>query len=338
MGVLPARGLHWVTRIHLATGIGSYVAAPLWLLFLITGILISLQAQFIRPEYFPKTFTLHPQWPAQDPVRAAYVFAGTMALLLVPKLLGYLAMLFDGAARCGFGGAIRAFISMLVEVVISGLIAPVMMLIQSASVLAILGGRDSGWQAQRRDDGTLPVRATMRRYGWHTAFGLLLALAAYGVSYSLFAWMTPVILGLILAVPLAQWTANPAAGRRMRRMKLLMTPEEQRPPDILQRANALAVEFADNDPRGALERLIADPALLAAHRAMLPHEALRKAGEIDVDRVVALARLEDCATLTEAAATLTKRETMACLNDARALDRLSLLESNPSSVINLKPL
>ena len=70
----------------LLTGIGSYVAAPLWLLFLFTGILISLQAQFIRPEYFPKTFTLYPQWPAQDPVRAAYVFAGTMVLLLLPKL------------------------------------------------------------------------------------------------------------------------------------------------------------------------------------------------------------------------------------------------------------
>ena len=81
----PARGLHWVTRLHLATGIGSYVAAPLWLLFLFIGILISLQAQFIRPEYFPKTFTLYPQWPAQDPVRAAYVFAGTMALLLAAE-------------------------------------------------------------------------------------------------------------------------------------------------------------------------------------------------------------------------------------------------------------
>ena len=47
---------------------------------------------------------------------------------------------------------------MLFETLISGLIAPVMMLIQSASVMAILSGRDSGWQAQRRDDGSLPLR------------------------------------------------------------------------------------------------------------------------------------------------------------------------------------
>src|SRR3954470_21762288 len=57
-GVIFVRGLHWATRLHLATGIGSYVAAPLWLAFLFVGILISLQAKFVRPESFPKTFTL----------------------------------------------------------------------------------------------------------------------------------------------------------------------------------------------------------------------------------------------------------------------------------------
>ena len=81
-----------------------------------------------------------------------------MGLLLAPKLLGYLAMLADGTTRRGFGGALRAFAGMLFEIVVSGLIAPVMMLIQSASVAGILMGRDTGWKAQRRDDGTLPWR------------------------------------------------------------------------------------------------------------------------------------------------------------------------------------
>jgi membrane glycosyltransferase len=332
-GVLSARGLHWLTRLHLATGIGSYVAAPLWLLFLFIGILISLQAQFIRPEYFPKTFTLYPQWPAQDPVRAAYVFAGTMALLLLPKLFGYLAMLPDGATRQGFGGGVRAFISMLTEIVISGLIAPIMMLIQSISVIQIVSGRDSGWQVQRRDDGSLPLAATMRRYGWHTAFGLLLALAAYEVSFSLFAWMTPVIIGLILAIPLAQWSADPAAGRRMRGYKLLLTPEESQPPEILERANALALELPGAEPRHAIEGLFADSALLAAHRAMLPNGVARKRGVVEAALVVGLAKLEDCTTLAEAAGTLTRVETMAVLSDARGIDRLAQLDRGQ---INLK--
>src|SRR5205814_3218720 len=231
-------------------------------------------------------------------------------------------VLFDTTARRGFGGAIRAFVSMLAEIISSGLIAPVMMLIQSASVLQILSGRDGGWQAQRRDDGTLPLRAAMRRYGWHTAFGLLLALAAYEVSYSLFAWMTPVIVGLILAVPLAQWTANPDTGRRLRRFKLLLTPEETRPPDILQRANVLVAEFASTGQRNAIERLFADAALLAAHRAMLPQTRARTPREVDVARVVAFAKLEDCTSLQQPIALLTRPAMMALLLDAPGLHRL----------------
>jgi membrane glycosyltransferase len=326
-GVLPARGLHWLSRLHLVNGIGSYLAAPLWLLFLLTGILISLQAQFIRPEYFPKTFTLYPQWPAQDPVRAAYVFAGTMGLLLAPKLIGYLAMLGDGAARRGFGGAIAAFLSMFIEIIISGLIAPVMMLIQTSSVAAILLGRDAGWQVQRRDDGSLPLRDVMRRYGKYTVCGGLLALAAYQVSFSLFAWMTPVILGLLLAVPLVQWSASRSAGRGLRRLRLLLVPEETTPPDILLRANALADEFAQETvPGSGLRRLFADPGVAEAHRALLPAAQIRKRGDVDTTLVVALAKLDDCATLAEAEDVLTRTEKMAVLCDPRGFTRLAQLD------------
>lgn len=325
-GVLPARGLYWLSRWHLINGIGSYVAAPLWLIFLITGILISLQAQFIRPEYFPKTFTLYPQWPAIDPVRSAYVFAATMSLLLAPKLLGYLVMLADGPARRGFGGAIRAFFSMLFEIIISGLIAPIMMLIQSSSVIGILMGRDSGWQVQRRDDGSLPFRAVVRRYWPHTLFGLFLALAAYGVSFSLFAWMTPVIVGLLLAIPLTQWSASTGAGRWLRRCKLLLVPEESAPPAILLRANELVASFAaDVAATSALTRLFADAALVAAHRALLPEAPPRRRGDVDATRVVAVAKVADCATLVEAEAVLTRQETMALLCDREGFERLATL-------------
>jgi membrane glycosyltransferase len=326
-GVLPARGLHALSRLHLATGIGSYLAAPLWLFFLFVGLLIALQAQFIRPEYFPKTFTLYPQWPAQDPIRAAWVFAGTMGMLLAPKLLGFIATLADRAVRRGFGGTLRAFASMLLETLLSGLIAPVMMLIQSASVLGILLGRDSGWQTQRRDDGTLPLRDVMRRYGRHTLFGVLLAAAAYEVSFSLFAWMTPVIAGLILAVPLAQWSASPAAGRVLRRLKLLAAPEETEPPAVLLRANELAAQaLRRRAGREGLHRLFGDKALLAAHRAMLPDAPRRTRGTVEVALVVGLAKLGDCTSLNEADAILTRQEKMALLADASGIERLAALE------------
>ena len=66
-------------------------------------------------------------WRAQDEEQVVRLFAATMAVLLMPKVLGYLAMLLDPVERRGCGGAIRAFLSMLVETVLAALMAPVVM-------------------------------------------------------------------------------------------------------------------------------------------------------------------------------------------------------------------
>ena len=203
--MLPARGLHPISRLHLLTGIGSYITAPLWLLFILTGILIAVQARFVPPDYFPQGKSLFPQWPVVDPVRAMWMFVGTMALLLVPKLLGCIAMLLHrhGAAR--LAAALRLLLAGIVfETLIAGLIAPVVMLTQTIDVVAILVGRDSGWIAQRRDDGSIPARETRRLYRRHTVLGLAAWRQWRGLSRSSLAlWMLPVVLGLALAIPLA---------------------------------------------------------------------------------------------------------------------------------------
>jgi membrane glycosyltransferase len=331
LGVLPARGLHWVSRLHLLTGIGSYITAPLWLIFLLTGIVIALQAQFIRPEYFPSRFALFPQWPAQDPVRAAYVFVGTMGLLLVPKLFGFVVMLVRGEARRSFG-ALGAFFGMLVETLISGLMAPVMMLAQSSTVMSTLIGRDAGWNVQRRDDGSLPWREVIRRYAWHTAFGVLLAAAAYAVSVALFLWMTPVILGLLLAVPLAGLTATDRLGQAFRRAGLLVVPEERAEPAVLARANALAEEMERELPEaGALARLMSDAGLAEAHRQMLS-ERPRRRGEVDTELVIGLARLEQ-AERAEDVGLLSERELGAVLADPRGFARLCEVAGRPDGFV-----
>src|SRR6476620_11555728 len=172
LAVLPARGLHWVSRLHLLTGIGTYLTAPLWLLFLVLGILISLQAQFVRPEYFPKGFSLFPKWPAQDPVLAAWVFAGTMGLLIAPKLLACIVVAVQTRSCKHFGGGLVVFIGVLIETLLSGLIAPVMMIFQSTAMGEILLGRDAGWQVQRRDDGQLPRGELIRKYALPSLFGI----------------------------------------------------------------------------------------------------------------------------------------------------------------------
>jgi membrane glycosyltransferase len=214
LALLPARGLHWVSRLHLLTGIGSYLTAPLWFIFLVFGILVSLQAQFVRPEYFPKGFSLFPTWPAQDPILAAWVFVATMGMLILPKMLAYIVMLTHKDQRKKFGGGFRAFAGILAETFLSGLTAPVMMIFQSSAVAGILLGHDAGWQVQRRDDGAVSYEDTLRKYSVPTLFGIAMAISAYAVSVALLLWMMPVILGLLLAVPLAMLFGGVQSGLR----------------------------------------------------------------------------------------------------------------------------
>jgi len=322
MAVLPARGLHWVSRLHLLTGIGSYITAPMWLLFIIVGILISLQSRFIRPDYFPNGRALFPTWPIVDPERAKIVFIGTMAILLVPKVLAFIALLFDGNLRRGCGGATLAFLSMLLETMLAGLLAPVTMLTQSLDVFAILLGHDSGWNAQRREDGSVPFGTVARLYAWHTAFGLALAVSSFLVSPFLLAWMSPVVLGQTLAIPLALITGSAAVGRGIRRLGLLRIPEEAQAPAVLAAARAWARELGNDPLPEALGRLRDDPTLREAHARMLP--PARRRSE-DPTLATGLAKLDEAQTWAAASSMLSREEKAAVLGSAAGLERLAEL-------------
>jgi membrane glycosyltransferase len=317
LAVLPARGLHWVSRLHLLTGIGSYLTAPLWLLFLVLGILISLQAQFVRPEYFPKGFSLFPKWPAQDPILAAWVFVGTMGLLIVPKLLAYVLLETQTRNRRQFGGGLLVFAGVVIETFLSGMIAPVMMIFQSTAVGEILLGRDAGWQVQRRDDGKWPVSALIRKYAAPTLFGVGMAASAYAVSLPLLLWMMPVILGLLLSVPIAMLSSR-VSGPGSR---LFRTPEQSAPPQVLLRANELAGATGETvaSPLLALRN---DARLLEAHLMNLPGDRRRNRGQIDQHLAIARAKIEDAETFDEALGYLIPRETFAVLNSATMLRAL----------------
>jgi membrane glycosyltransferase len=326
MAVLPARGLHWVSRMHLLTGIGSYITAPLWLLFLLSGVLIALQARFIPPDYFPSNGkSLFPQWPVIDPVRAMWVFIGTMGLLLVPKVLGMITVLVRRDLRRGCGGILGLAGSVLLETLIAGLLAPVVMLTQSIDVVAILLGRDSGWNAQRRDDGGIPLRAIVRLYRRHTILGVLLGAGAWAVSPFLALWMLPVVIGLALSVPLAALTGRRAWGVALRRIGLLRIPEEVHPPEVLRRAATLYSEaLAEPGPNG-VSALLRDPTLLAAHRQMLPPGRRRGIDPLDVPLLTGSAKLSEADRLGLVWPTLNAAERASVLGDRSALDRMLAL-------------
>jgi membrane glycosyltransferase len=318
--VIGAKGLTWPTRQHFATGIMAYLASPFWLAQLFVGILLVLQSTYVRPEYFTQQFSLFPTWPRFDAERALALFELTMGILLAPKFFGLLLAIGHKGERQACGGAFMLILSALLEILISALVAPIMMLIQSGAVTQILLGRDTGWNPQRRDDGSIPMADIIRRHRLHVGLGVIVAITAFIISPSLFGWMSPTIIGLVLSIPLSAASSSLALGLTLKKLNLLLIPEERSVPPVIARANELQADYRalNIDEADGMEALALDPALCEAHLAMLPTIPRRHRGDIDAERAVAEAKLADAQTLADAINWLKPKERNLILSD-RAL-------------------
>ncbi|MGE3833024.1 MAG: glucans biosynthesis glucosyltransferase MdoH [Parvibaculaceae bacterium] len=232
MKIVTAAGLHWVSRIHLIQGIMSYLASPLWLLLLTTGLVLSTVAKYAQTDYFPEGFSLFPTWPVFDPERALRLFGLTMIVLFLPKILAIIAAMGNRTLRRGCGGASGLLTSFVVESLLSALLSPVMMLIQTRFVADIFLGRDSGWKAQNRDGESPPLGRLMLRHSGHVAIGLAVGVVAFLISDDTFLWLSPIIAGLVLSGFVSWLTGLTATGKWAWRRNIFRIPEEAEQPSV----------------------------------------------------------------------------------------------------------
>jgi len=248
MGLIATAGLHPISRLHLLGGICAYLNAPLWLGFLLLGLAVSFQARFLRPEYFPAGHALFPQWPIVDAERAALVFGGTLALLLAPKVMGIVAFSFASSRARGGLTFLRTLGAAAAEILVSALLSPVTMLTQTGQCLTILRGADGGWAVQQREAEGWGLRASLRLMRVHLVFGLLLTALALAIDARIAAWLSPVLIGLVLAPWLVAWSSRQAgpllAG-------ILRTPLEESPQGVLLVMREIAPP--DSEPAAVLE-------------------------------------------------------------------------------------
>ena len=262
--VLPGRGLHWVSRLHLARGILAYLTAPLWLAFLAVGGLVWVQ------QTDAGRTVAGPQ--------ASMLFMLTMALLLGPKLMGAALMIRSRAARRVCGGGVRLGLSVVAEILLSALIAPVLMLMQTRAVLEVLRGRHSGWETQQRDEDGLRLGAAWRRHWLHTLIGVAGAPLAFHLDPALFFWTGPVTLGLALSIPMSMLTSRSSLGAACRRARLFVTPEEAETPAVMIRACELRAQYAAEAPvRAQIERLFRAPVPMRTPAVQRPRVLVRSA-------------------------------------------------------------
>jgi membrane glycosyltransferase len=320
LNIIATAGLRWPNRVHFLVGVGSYLASPLWLAMIAVGLVMTGQAIFIQPEYFPNAYQLFPEWPRFDAVRMRWLFAGSMVLLLLPKLIGLAAALADRETRQRFGGAQRLIPGALAEIALSALYAPVMMLIQTRQLIEILAGTDSGWAAQSRSGSRLAWSAALHRHWRHMLVGLVVTAGLLYAAPQLVPWLVPVLAGLVLAPWLARISGDPAFGATLARHGLLTTPEETAPdPAITEAAAAgrLFEPFCDL-ALGDLAEL--DGARAAHLAAVTPRDA---EGVDKLALITARAKIEAASNSEQALDWLTQPERRAVLAVPDLLERLA---------------
>lgn len=237
--VVGAPGLLPWSRFSLFQGIFSYMAPLIWLAFIAASILaIPLAGEL---NYFPEANWPFPVFPNDHTAKAIGLALGIFGLLVMPKFLVGLYAVATGRAR-GFGGAAKTLRSVLHELLLSSLIAPVLLAFQSRSVLQVLFGRDGGWPPNNRGDGGLSVAESWAAGRWISVWGIGCISITQLYAPVLTLWLMPVALPMLIAPLLIWWTSRPAAPG------LFLVPADLADPQIVQRHAAILDAWATAIP------------------------------------------------------------------------------------------
>jgi membrane glycosyltransferase len=173
------------------------------------------------------------------PLAVGGLWAGTLTMLVLPRVLGILGIVLRHEQRF-FGGTGALIKSAFIEAGLSVLQAPVRMVAHSMFVFAALTGWRIDWKSPPREAQSIPWRDAARRFAPSCTVVLLAALAVAAVNPAAVLWMAPIALPLLFAVPLAVLTSQERLGERVRSHGLLTIPEESWTPAVLRHAWAYA--------------------------------------------------------------------------------------------------
>jgi membrane glycosyltransferase len=319
--LLFTEGLFGAHRALFLNGALSYVSALLWNAFLALSTIEAIRDAIWEPEYFPHGPALFPEWPVWRLDWALYLLAVIALLLFLPKALSILLVWLRGNARA-YGGVFRLGVSVVLEILMSSLMAPIRMVFHSRFVMMNLIGLTVSWRSQDRDETDTSWREAIRHHGLDTMVASAWGTLLFWLNPGYFWWVTPIIGALILSVPVSVFASRVRPGDAARRLGLFLIPEESNPPPELLDLYALqkdARDAAKRTPapeRDGFVRVAVDPFANAVHRALLGHGRSLRA-RIRTRRDALLARV-----LADGPGSLSPGERRVLLMDPTSTDAL----------------
>lgn len=241
--IAGSHGFKPMSRVHLLLGAFAYLASPVWLVFLALAAVLWHQNEGGYERVGP------------------LVLGATLALLMTPWLLGFMATVRDRQRRSTHGGWLALVASTLLSLVVGALLAPILMLHHTRIVLSVLTGHTVRWGAQRRRAGLAGIP---REELLTTLVGAAVALGLWLSSNGLLWWLAPIWVPWVLSIPISLVVSSPRVGAFFRRIGLLVTPPEKQPEPLLARADELR-SLTRLDACTRYRDLVLDPVLIATH-------------------------------------------------------------------------
>ena len=266
--MLREPGLRFAHRMAFLNGAMAYLASPLWLGFLVLTTLEAARMTLAPIEYFPEGHQgPFPLWPEWRPGWALVLALSTFALLFLPKFLAIADALIHRYTR-EFGGFFRLLASVVLEIVISILLAPVRMWAHSRHVAVALLNLSLSWAGQNRTEETTWREALMTQFPGMLVGGCWSAFA-WSLDELFFLWSLPVAIPLLIAAPTAVYMSRKGPGAFLRARNLLRIPEEREPPlPLLDDARRFRAGQPGNGTWSPFEQAVLNPRLNQLHQAL----------------------------------------------------------------------
>jgi membrane glycosyltransferase len=230
--LLFAEGIKTGHRAIFAMGVMAYVSALFWAVFLALNTIHLAYQSIVTPDYFSSQPSLFPIWPQWNPEWAIALASTTALLLFLPKLFSFFLIVKNNHAKY-FGGIGSLGASIVCEIILSTLLAPLRMWFHCKFVLLTLTGRPIKWNAQQRAASCTRWVEAIRAHAFATtiAGGFLAAIGWFDPG--LLIWILPVAVPLLFSIPLSVCFGSVHLGRASYRCGLFRIPEQASPPAIL---------------------------------------------------------------------------------------------------------
>ena len=211
-------------------------------------------------------------------------------------------------------------LGVVLETLFSIFTAPVLIWFHTRFVLRNIAGKTVTWHTQTRDVGAGPRWLDIIAEYWPLpVVAVALGEVARWIAPSYLEWVSPILLGLLLAIPIAQFSGRVDSFRQ-----LFLTPEEVRPPTELSAQFKLQLRDGDQFVHALL-----DPFYNAVHVSL---QRGRETSTPSVDGyIVSLANR----LFKEGPGSLTPQQKRALLGDGQTLAWLhNLIWKTPSGLMN----